>query len=541
MSNRERLEKGWEELTERFQKLLSVSSRLQNHSGEETSSETFSSHAHAMLPLSLDVSSQQVDLGPSTQKTLTQESSLDELTDLDTSKDLSNSEEDLSSSLSSDWQFLLEADLGEEEEEQTPETKMSTMLHQGSVMDIIDLDELASTSGEVEDLVKTAENLLLTFDTNSPSQEHELYRAIHTLKGTLGITGEARARTLIHHLETTLDEIKDGLFTRLSKKQEVTLFFEKAKVLMDEVRTGNWSGAVHTNNAGVPLEQPSIMLPKFVNVDVIAIDKMIGDINEGRLDNIALEEFFVSSRNKLKELEENAQRAFRMLRELELQAEIQIQSRKSQLQEVGEDFDPLEFDRFTKLQELSRITSESLIDILEVRREMMKASVDQEALLAHQKRSIISAQDRLHKTRLVQADAINDRLYKLVRTVAKEEGKSIAFEMIGGRVELDRVLLDKITPALEHVIRNSIVHGVEKAQVRHELGKPSTSTITLSVQQEAARAFIEIHDDGYGLRTESIRQKAIEKSMWPKDKPMTDAQAAEMICTSGFSTASQPF
>lgn len=447
-----------------------------------------------------------------------------------------NEEEEMDfSALGSDWQFLMEADLGDasDDVEETPDAIIASILREDVVVDKINVKMLADVVGEMDDLVADIDMLLSRVDKGDKEDIRELHRKVHTLKGNVGQVGALRARAVIHHMETLMEEVVEGRHAIQSKKQELLVFFDQAKKLIEVVRNTPWA---ENGNETSGITQ-AVQAPKVVRIAAESIDKMVADINESRLAGLAIEEFFVSSKNKLKDLEENALRASRMLREVELQAEIQIQSRRSQLQEMGEDFDPLEFDRFTRLQELSRLANESIVDILEVRRDLSRVSVEQEATIARQRRSILSAQEQLHKTRLVPVDAINDRLYTVVWESAREVGKNISFEMSGARTELDRVLLEKIIPPLEHILRNSVVHGIEDPDLRRQLGKEERGTISVGFRQEAGRALIEITDDGYGLRVDKIKEKAVEKGLWKASQPMNDQEAAEMICAPGFSTA----
>ena len=387
---------------------------------------------------------------------------------------------------------------------------------------------------ELEELIPETDTLLQKIDTGDAKVISKLHRIVHTLKGTVGQVGAYRARSVIHDMETLMEELDSGQKVAPGHTARLLEMWGRAQEFIRPLLNGEW------RNAGKQEEgasAPAVTAPKTVRVQTDVIDVMVQEVNEIRLDSMSMEENVLSFKHKLKDLEENGQRVSRMLRELELQAEMQIQSRRSQLQEVGEDFDPLEFDRFTRLQELSRLMNEGVTDILEVRRELNRALVDQETAVAHQRRAITSTQDKLHKTRLIPVDAINDRLHNVVWTSSREVGKPISFEMSGGRIELDRMFLEKIITPLDHILRNSVAHGIENVEERLSLGKPEEGVIKVSVRQEAGRAIIEVQDDGYGLRTSKIKQKAVEKGLWNPNQPMSDEQAAEMICTPSFSTA----
>ena len=443
----------------------------------------------------------------------------------------------------SGWEFLFENTIEEPQVSAEPALKlvgefnMSEALGQEIIKEEIAADILPIVLEELEDLLPIVEDLLPQIDTISSADLDRLQRALHTVKGSIGQVGAKRARAVVHHMETVIEEIEAGMHEPKVKKDELLELLKTFNDLIKPLQNGDWakSGDMQLVESADDIQQ----MPKTVRIGTEIIDKMVGDVNEGRLLALSMSEQVSRVKGKLKELDENSQKMSRMLRDFDLQAEMQIQSRKSQLQETGEDFDPLEFDQYTRLQELSRLMVEGMSDIYEDRKDLSRLISDYETLSAQQYRLIQSSQEELHKTRLLPADAINDRLHNDVRNTAKEVGKEVAFEMIGSRVELDRVFLEKIKGPLGHIIKNSIVHGIESAADRKVLNKPEHGTISVRFRQTSGRVIIEVADDGYGLRVDKIREKAIQKGLWNPSENMNSAQAADMICAPNFSTADQ--
>lgn len=447
------------------------------------------------------------------------------------------------SEVPSGWEFLFENTTEEPHIQAEPAIKlvgefnMSQALGQEIIKEEIAADILPIVLEELEDLLPIVEDLLPQIDTISSNDRDKLQRALHTIKGSIGQVGAKRARAVIHHMETVIEEIEAGMHEPKVKKDELLELLKTFNDLIKPLQNGDWakSDDMRLVESADDIQQ----MPKTVRIGTEVIDKMVGDVNEGRLLALSMSEQVSRVKGKLKELDENSQKMSRMLRDFDLQAEMQIQSRKSQLQETGEDFDPLEFDQYTRLQELSRLMVEGMSDIYEDRKDLSRLISDYETLSAQQYRLIQSSQEELHKTRLLPADAINDRLHNDVRNTAKEAGKDVAFEMIGSRVELDRVFLEKIKGPLGHIIKNSIVHGIENADERKALNKPEHGTISVRFRQTSGRVIIEVSDDGYGLRVNKIREKAIQKGLWDASEGMNSAQAADMICAPNFSTADQ--
>jgi chemosensory pili system protein ChpA (sensor histidine kinase/response regulator) len=129
------------------------------------------------------------------------------------------------------------------------------------------------------------------------------------------------------------------------------------------------------------------------------------------------------------------------------------------------------------------------------------------------------------------------RLTRLVRQAASESGKRAELAVEGASGELDRQVLDKMLPPFEHMMRNAVVHGIEKSKVRQAAGKPATGRITISLRREGAEMIIDVADDGAGLNVDSIRAKAFEKGLLKPDSKTSDEEIMQLILTPGFSTA----
>lgn len=149
-------------------------------------------------------------------------------------------------------------------------------------------------------------------------------------------------------------------------------------------------------------------------------------------------------------------------------------------------------------------------------------------------------QDRVMKTRMQPVGSAWRKLPRIVRDICRETGKKIDLKLEGEATELDRQVLELIKDPLTHMIRNSADHGIEKPEARLAAGKPEMGTITLSARHEGGHIIMEVADDGAGLKTSRIREKAIEKGIVgaAEAASMSDQQIQRLIFTPGFSTAS---
>ena len=225
------------------------------------------------------------------------------------------------------------------------------------------------------------------------------------------------------------------------------------------------------------------------------------------------------------------------LRGLELETEAQILSRHERDTDSRADFDPLELDRYSTIQQLSRALAESANDLGSLKDLLKSVTNEAESLLVQQSRVTAELQDGLMRTRMVPFERHVPRLTRLVRQVALESGKRAELAVEGAAGELDRQVLDKMLPPFEHMLRNAVVHGIEDASERQAAGKPAVGRITIRLHREGAEMVIDVADDGAGLDVDSIRRKAYEQELLQPESKVTDEEIMDLILRPGFSTA----
>jgi len=267
------------------------------------------------------------------------------------------------------------------------------------------------------------------------------------------------------------------------------------------------------------------------------LDRLVSHAGEVSITRSRIESDVGQLKAALSDLTENLERLRRQLRDIELQAETQIASRIEAAKAAAQSFDPLEMDRFTRFQELTRMMAESVNDVATVQRSLQRALQSTEDELAAQARLTRDLQDDLLRTRMVEFEGLSERLYRLVRQAAKETGKQVRLDIVGGAIEIDRGVLDRMTGAFEHLLRNCVTHGIEAPDARAAAGKDPTGSIVITVTQEGNEVAVEFRDDGAGLNLERIRAKGLAMGLIPAGAKPTDAELANLIFTSGFTTA----
>ncbi|WP_409419725.1 chemotaxis protein CheA [Marinomonas sp. RS-M-Aa-14] len=145
--------------------------------------------------------------------------------------------------------------------------------------------------------------------------------------------------------------------------------------------------------------------------------------------------------------------------------------------------------------------------------------------------------DQTFSIRMLPIGTTFGKFRRLVRDLSKELNKQIELITIGGETELDKMVLDKLSDPLIHLIRNSIDHGIESSDVRLSEGKPATGSITLTARHADSHVVITIQDDGKGLDTKRIHELAIERHLITHDAELSTAEVHQLIFEPGFSTA----
>ncbi len=274
-----------------------------------------------------------------------------------------------------------------------------------------------------------------------------------------------------------------------------------------------------------------------VRVRAPLLDRLVNQAGEVSITRSRIETGVSQIKNSLGDLTENLERLRAQLRDIEFHGELQMTSRLEAAKAASQSFDPLEFDRFTRFQELTRMMAESVNDVATVQRSLQRSLEATEDELVAQARMTRELQDDLLRTRMVEFEGLSDRLYRVVRQAAKETGKSVRLDIVGGSIEVDRGVLDRMTGAFEHLLRNCVGHGIELPEARKAAGKDATGSIIVALSQEGNEVGVEFRDDGAGLNLPRIREKGLALGLLEHNSAPTDADLANLIFAPGFSTA----
>ncbi|MEO8640099.1 Hpt domain-containing protein [Pseudomonas sp.] len=399
-----------------------------------------------------------------------------------------------------------------------------------------------------------------------PSNRQEvetLLRDLHTLKGGARMVEITPIGDLAHELEFLYEGLSAGVLQptaalfgllqsshdRLAQMLDATRAGQPlppADQLIDAIK--NFSHpAVPETPVPVVSATPKVETPApqpdagadMVKVSAELLDDLVNLAGETSIFRGRIEQQVNDARVTLSEMETTIERMRDQLRRLDTETQGRILSRQQvEAERLGyEEFDPLEMDRHSQLQQLSRALFESASDLLDLKETLDRRNQDAENLLQQQGRINTELQEGLMRTRMVPFERMLPRLKRIVRQVSGELGKDVEFIVGNAEGEMDRNVLERMAAPLEHMLRNAVDHGLESAEVRVAAGKPAQGRITLDLSREGGDIIFDIRDDGAGVPLDAVRRKAIKRGLLAPDSDISDRDVLQFILQPGFSTA----
>ncbi|MGP4716247.1 Hpt domain-containing protein [Psychrobacter sp. T6-6] len=270
------------------------------------------------------------------------------------------------------------------------------------------------------------------------------------------------------------------------------------------------------------------------------IEHMINLSGESAINRARIDMGISSLTNSIEEMGTTVQRLADQLRRMEIELEAQILSQIDEELINNEDFDPLEMDQYSSLNQLSKSLTESASDLVDINHTLLEKTRDSEGLLLQLSRTQTELQDGLMNSRMVPFTRLTPRLERIVRQTANELNKSVDLTIINADDEMDRTILERITSPLEHMLRNAVDHGIETTSTRLKAGKERSGRITLEVHREGGEIVIQLSDDGRGIDVEAVRNKAISQGLIDADDDsLSDLDIMQYIFNAGLSTSKQ--
>lgn len=430
-----------------------------------------------------------------------------------------------------------------------------------SIKDELDVDVYENiVKEEIEEIFINVDNFVENINQINNEDISSFKRDLHTFKGSVKMAGANRMGTIAHRLESLLDYIENRelditIFESLINKEvEKLRFLSNPNNLYSSLSSEDSNWLDDNQNTSIseeeillnemiqePIQKETNLIKKedrkVIRIESNLLDTFINDVGEVKLASTTLDGTVLGIKKNLSDFKNISIKLSKNFKQIELQADSQISNIKDTT-DVGKNFDPLEFDRYNALQELVRSITENIEDINDVVQNMENSIRTQENSLAQQSILLNSNLDNLMKVRLLPIENISDKFFKLVGRTAKETNKRVGLEIIGEKTEVDRLVLDRIQVPLEHLIRNSIAHGIESPEERERLGKEEKGLITLECYVETNFIVFKVKDDGQGINLEKVKKIGVEKGLLDSNKEYEDEEIINLIFNPGFSTSS---
>ena len=418
-------------------------------------------------------------------------------------------------------------------------------------------------------------------------------RTIHTVKGASAMVGHVSMSRLAHRMEDLLDGLATGAVAYDDETR--TLLYVAADALTDLAATAGDApsqlgaaldeiverfdarleavtaaraeaekrepatglGPEPAIELGLAQASPAALAPagsgQYVRVPIERLDELVRFVSELVVSRSTFEQHLGAYGQEVGELDLSITRLKRISHRLDSDVEVtslrggigQLSVRGMMMPKAKADkrqeFDLLEFDRYTDLHLVSRDLAETAVDVTSAASELRSRAGDFDSYLNRLSRLTSDIQDRLMRMRMVPLAALSTRLHRTVRVTAERTGKQVDFEIEGDRVELDKTVLEEMAGPIEHALRNAVDHGIESETLRHATGKSPRGRIVLQAHYEGTQVVLTISDDGAGINPELIRSSAIDRGLLSEAAAaqMPDERVLDFVFQPGFTTARQ--
>lgn len=277
---------------------------------------------------------------------------------------------------------------------------------------------------------------------------------------------------------------------------------------------------------------------EMIRISADLVEKMIDLSGENAINRSRIEMDLGQLGNTLNEMELAIKRLADQLRRMEGELESQIIAKHGDNSRYA-DFDPLEMDQYSSLNQLSKSLAESASDLVDFKTTLSEKIRDTEGLLLQQSRIQAEIQESLMRTRLVPFDRLLPRLQRIVRQTSSTLNRPAELVVQNTEGELDRNILERLVTPFEHMLRNAIDHGLEDTHLRHELQKPEVGKIVLNISRQGTDVLVSFSDDGKGIDEAKIKEKALSLGLIKADQPIDKQEILQFIFHPGFSTATE--
>ena len=435
---------------------------------------------------------------------------------------------------------------------------------------------------EAEEILENAAGLLAQwFDQRSDrSILLQLQRAAHSIKGGARMVENEPVGAVAYQLETTFEQFAvhhfnsnayDGLLQTTLSWLKQAIFekdfsnFDSIKGSLDSIEfvdvtaqipnrmtktEGGTAAHAFEFIQGDGIEPPSMQGEwtdtvdtdsnnEMIRISADLVEKMIDLSGENSINRSRIEMNLGQLGNTLNEMELAIKRLADQLRRMDGELESQIIAKHGNENSRYADFDPLEMDQYSSLNQLSKSLAESASDLVDFKSTIGEKIRDAEGLLLQQSRIQAEIQESLMRTRLVPFSRMLPRLQRIVRQTSTTLNRPAELIVQNTEGELDRTILERLVTPFEHMLRNAIDHGLEETTDRIALNKPEVGNIVLNISRQGTDVLVSFSDDGKGIDEEKIKEKALSQGLIKADQVLDKQEILQLIFHPGLSTAKE--
>jgi len=435
---------------------------------------------------------------------------------------------------------------------------------------------------EAEEILESTDEFLTKwFEQRSDrSLLLQLQRAAHSLKGGARMVENEPVAAISYQLETTFEQfavhhfnsnaydlllqttfswLKQAIFERdYSNFDSLRLSLESIELVNVTAQLPN--RVTQANSLSTPKifefiqgdgTEPPAMLGEWgsssqqdnsnemIRISADLVEKMIDLSGENAINRSRIEMDLGQIGNTLNEMELAMKRLADQLRRMEGELESQIIAKHGSENSRYADFDPLEMDQYSSLNQLSKSLAESASDLVDFKRTLADKIRDAEGLLLQQSRIQAEIQESLMRTRLVPFSRLLPRLQRIVRQTSSTLNRPTELIVNNTEGELDRTILERLVTPFEHMLRNAIDHGIEDTEQRQQAKKTAVGQIELNISRQGTDVLVSFSDDGKGIDEAKIKEKALNLGLIKADQFLDKQEILQLIFHPGFSTAKE--
>ncbi|MEG1233024.1 MAG: Hpt domain-containing protein [Acinetobacter sp.] len=435
---------------------------------------------------------------------------------------------------------------------------------------------------EAEEILDSTDQLLKQwFEQRSDrSLLLQLQRAAHSIKGGARMVENEPVAVISYQLETTFeqfavhhfnsnayDSLLESTFIWLRKAifDQDYSHFDSLKLSLESIEFVDVTAQIPTrvskfDHTSAPKiiefvqgdgTEPPAMLGEWdsstqlennnemIRISADLVEKMIDLSGENAINRSRIEMDLGQLGHTLNEMELAMKRLADQLRRMEGELESQIIAKHGSENSRYIDFDPLEMDQYSSLNQLSKSLAESASDLVDFKTTLAEKIRDTEGLLLQQSRIQAEIQESLMRTRLVPFSRLLPRLQRIVRQTSSTLNRPTELVVNNTEGELDRTILERLVTPFEHMLRNAIDHGIEDAEQRIQTKKPAIGHIELNISRQGTDVLVSFSDDGKGIDEKNIQQKALNLGLIEADQSLDKRELLQFIFHPGFSTAKE--